>query len=409
MKNILIITYWSYNEALIQAYTLPYVRIIKKQLPSASLVFLVTLEKDRGWLAKNKESVTKQLEEEGLRWIPLHYKPFGWAALFMWIRSGMHLHGIIRKNKIDVIHCWCTPAGAVGYILSMVTGKKLVIDSYEPHAEAMVENGTWKKNSIAFKLLFWLEKKQTQKAEFIIAATKGMREYAQEKYGVAIKNYFVKPACVDLSLFSLTKKKDQVLINQLNLADKITCVYAGKFGGIYLESEIFDMFKAAYDFWGDQFRVLLLTDFSREEINAHCVRVKIPNSIITNRFVAHREIPFYMGLADFAICPVKPLPSKRYCTPIKNGEYWAMGLPVIIPLNISDDSEIIESNNAGAVLYELNEQTYQSAIEKIDKIIKEPNEERTKRIRLLALTYRDFSVAEKVYKSLANVFEKQMQ
>ena len=42
--------------------------------------------------------------------------------------------------------------------------------------------------------------------------------------------------------------------------------------------------------------------------------------------------------------PVKPVPTKRYCTPVKDGEYWALGLPVIITEGISDDSGIIREN-----------------------------------------------------------------
>lgn len=54
------------------------------------------------------------------------------------------------------------PAGALGYVLSKFTGSKLIIDSYEPHAESMVENGTWKKSSLKFKILFWLEKNRAR-------------------------------------------------------------------------------------------------------------------------------------------------------------------------------------------------------------------------------------------------------
>jgi len=46
-KNVLILTYWSYHDALIQTYTLPYVRIIKKYLPAKSKIFLVTLEQKK--------------------------------------------------------------------------------------------------------------------------------------------------------------------------------------------------------------------------------------------------------------------------------------------------------------------------------------------------------------------------
>ena len=44
-RNILVLTYWSYSDALIQAYTLPYLRIMLRVLPPGSKVHLVTLEK----------------------------------------------------------------------------------------------------------------------------------------------------------------------------------------------------------------------------------------------------------------------------------------------------------------------------------------------------------------------------
>ena len=42
------------------------------------------------------------------------------------------------------------------------SGIPLVLDSYEPHAEAMVETNAWKKRGIAFRTLFYLEKKSYQ-------------------------------------------------------------------------------------------------------------------------------------------------------------------------------------------------------------------------------------------------------
>ena len=46
MKNILIITYWSYKDALIQTYTLPYVKVIRENLSDDQKIYLVTLEQD---------------------------------------------------------------------------------------------------------------------------------------------------------------------------------------------------------------------------------------------------------------------------------------------------------------------------------------------------------------------------
>ena len=401
MNNVLILTYWSYPDPLIQTYTLPYVRILKKNLPQSSSVFLLTLEKDISTLTDTKRlEIESQLKKEGIYWLPFTYRSFGLSAFFFWIYTAFRLCTLIIQNKISTIHCWCTPAGAIGYFLATLLNKQLIIDSYEPHAEAMVENGTWRKSSIAFRLLFWLEKKQTQKANQIISATEGMRKYAADKYGVAIKNFYVKPACVNLDLFSTTDLKDPELLQAFGLDKKFVCVYAGKFGGIYLDKEVFDFFKVAADYWGDSFRVLLLTNHSREQVEAYCSESLLSPHLVISTYVSHHLIPRYIGLGDFAVTPVKPVPTKKYCTPIKDGEYWALGLPVVIPANISDDSEIIEENSIGAVMHSLDKPAYLEAIKKIDALIQQPKDQTFSKIRGIADRYRSYQIAEKVYQQV---------
>lgn len=404
MNNILVLTYWSYPDALIQTYTLPYLRMIRKNLSPDSRVFLLTLEKDPSTLARlSRVEITEELAKEGIRWLPFQYRPFGLSAFFLWLGISFRLLGLITLQNISTIHCWCTPPGAIGYFLAIFLNRKLVLDSFEPHAEAMIENGTWKKNGFAFRILFWLERKQAKRADFVIATTRGMRQYAVEKYGVFIENFFVKPACVDLHLFSKRNIKNPKLLKELNLEDKIVCVYAGKFGGIYLDREVFDFFKVASEYWGEKFSVLLLSNHTREEVQEYCKQSGCDFSIIALRYVPHRDIPPYLGLADFAISPVKPVPTKRFCSPIKDGEYWALGLPTMIPVNISDDSEIIEVNKGGVVLSGFKKNDFQAALMKMDALLKEPKEEMFLKIRSLAERYRSFEIAETIYRQIYGV------
>jgi glycosyltransferase involved in cell wall biosynthesis len=399
--NVLVVTYWSYPDALIQTYTLPYLRIIKKNLPPNGKIFLVTLEKDISVLTPSKrEKIADELLENGLIWLPFPYHRFGMIAILLWAKILIGLIGLIVKNKVQVIHTWCTPAGAAGYVLSVVLNRTLVLDSYEPHAELMVENGTWKKNSVAFRLLFWLEKRQSKRAKFVIGVNEKMQTYAQEKYNVALSNYFVKPACVDLTKFDLSQRKNAGLVNRLELANKIVCVYAGKFGGIYLEKQVFDFFKEAHRHWGDRFVALLLTNHPWEGIQDYCRQSDLDLAIVKVHFVPHAEVPIYMGLADFAINPMKPIPTRLFSAPIKDGEYWAMGLPVVITKGISDDSELIEKYNAGAVLSDLNTDSYRLAIGKIDTLLQEPAASLAARIRLVSYQFRNFTIAEKVYEEI---------
>ncbi len=403
-KNILIITFWSYKEALIQAYTLPYLYIIYDQLPLGSRIFLITLEQTGQKMSIDEKSqVKKMLLLKGIRLITIPYRKLNIFSVLYWILISIYLLLIIFFRSIKFIHSWCTPAGSIGYFLSVFSGRSLIIDSYEPHAEAMVENQTWKENGFQFKLLFFFEKLLSRRASIIISATKKMRDYALEKYGVLFKRFYVKPACVDTEKFCMVNRKNNELLRQFCFDKKIVCVYAGKFGGIYYTTEVFDFFKAAEDFWGDKFRVLLLTSHEKHEIQHWCTESGFDLNKLVIRFVPHADVPIYMGLGDFAISPVKPIPAKRYCTPIKDGEYWALGLPVVIPENISDDSDIIRENGIGSVMLNFDYSNCLTVVKEIDLLLKE--KELTllsEKIRSFAIRYRNFSIAENIYKEIYN-------
>lgn len=387
-KNILFITQWKFADALVQTYTLPYVNLIKEQSVFKSLYLIVL---------NGKLSKVNVFEHNGINVIELPYENVSFATVYPILKK---LNAIIKEHNITNLHPWCTTAGAIGFLLKKCWNSKLylVIDSFEPHAEAMVENGEWKDSSLKYRILVYLEKQQAKHADHLIFVASGMDKYVERKYKVIPKNNFIKPACVDVEKFGVEKQQIDQFKNENGLINKRICVYAGKFGGIYLDEEIFEFVKTAYDFYGDKFRFLLLSNIDDKHLNERLKKFKIPLSVVVKKFVPHEKVALHLLMADFAICPVKPVPSKRYCSPIKDGEYWASGLPVIITKNISDDSEIIEKSNSGYVLKELSTSEYRNAIQHIEELLEKENSiEIKKRIRQLAVTYRDFSIAKNVY------------
>jgi glycosyltransferase involved in cell wall biosynthesis len=393
-RNILVLTYWSYSDALIQAYTLPYLRIMLRVLPSGSRVHLVTLEKQP--VAKANLSV-----DQGITVHQRRYRPFGARGIGMILGLVVHLLGVARKERIDTIHAWCTPAGMIGYLLSLASGKPLIIDSYEPHAEAMVENGTWSRSGIAFRVLFLFERLQSRRARVLIAASSGMQEYAHRKYGLSGKPFFVKPACVDLEVFSLKKVGNVELAEELGLNGKLVAVYAGKFGGIYWDQEVFDLLRVAHEHWGERFHALILTGHDPEELDPYIRAAGLDPAMLTVMKVPHAAIPDHVGLGDFALTPVRPVPTKRLCTPIKDGEYWALGLPVMITPGISDDSDIITRERIGCVIRAADTKAYEEAVREMDQLLNsEPREVLRSRVRAVAEKYRHLRIAEKVYEEV---------
>ena len=390
-RRILIITYWSFPDALIQTYTLPYLRIMRDVLPAGSEIFLLTLERDGS-------AVPVSALEPGISRFSFALHPFGIQAALGWRKNSRALKRFIREQQIDTLHSWCMPAGGIGWWLSRKTGLPLVVDSYEPHAEAMVETGTWSKGGPAFRILSFLEKKLTHRAQWLIGVVPGMKEYARSRYGYEGNNFFTKPACIDLQQFALSKRKNPVLLQQLGLQEKIVGVYAGKFGGLYFREETFLFFKACFNHWGDRFRALLLTATPRAEIDQLCRQQGIDPAKVISVFVPHAEVPDYMGLADFAFSGVIPVKSRLYCTPIKDGEYWAMGLPVVLPAGISVDSEIVAAHDAGYVLKNQSAEEMRNAVTHLDGLLSQPGLHA--RIHSLAATYRNFKIAEDIYRKM---------
>lgn len=392
-RGILVLTYWGYNDALVQTYTLPYVRLMLRALPAGSRVHLVTLEKS--------DAVLGPTADPGVVVHPFRYRSFGIGGMAMMMAMCWRLWRLVRSHRVDTIHAWCTPAGMLGYILSVLTGRPLVIDSYEPHAEAMVENGTWRRGGVAPRVLFLFERLQTRRAKVLIAATEGMRDYALEKYGRTNAEWFTKPACVDLERFTERNVKRPELLRSMGMEGRIVALYAGKFGGIYLGQEVFDLLRAAQDHWGDRLRVLLLTSHTMDELGPLIDKAGMDRDLFTIRWVPHTEVPDLMGLADFALTPVKPVPTKRYCTPVKDGEYWALGLPVIITKDISDDSGIIKENGIGSVLTDLDQSGYERSVNEISALITGLSRKQLyDRIRLVAVRYRGFDRAERIYAAI---------
>lgn len=401
-RNVLALTYWSFKDALVQSAVLPYLRMIRAQLPPGSTIFLLTLEQPHLSMGEEEARLVRErLEAEGVRLVAFPYTRFGPKALARWAGLIPRLWALCLRERVAHIHAWCTPAGGAGYILSKLTGAPLVLDSYEPHAESMVEVGHWDERSLGFRILFLLEKLQTRRARAAIATSRGVREYAERKYGVRIERFYVKPASVDMELFAPRPSKDPGLLAELGLGGKLVCVYAGKIGGIYLEREIFDFFRAAADRWGERFRVLLLTDAGEERVAALVAASGLDPAAVVRRFVPFAEVPRHMGLGDFALNPVRPVPTKRYCTSVKDGEYWAMGLPVVIPRDISDDSDIIRERGIGAVLDEFTPAAYARAVAEIDALLsRHTREELAAKVRAVAAEHRDLSTRWGIYEEL---------
>jgi hypothetical protein len=175
--------------------------------------------------------------------------------------------------------------------------------------------------------------------------------------GIAAEKIRVVPCTVPLETFRFSPEARAEVRARLQVpADAVVGVYAGKFGGIYYEAEAFDVFRKGFEFWPDRFFLILLTSNSQEYVQDHLKRAGLNPERVFTTLAPHAEVPSYLSAADFGYNLFKPNLSKRFTSPIKNGEYWASGLPILLPPNIGDDSDIIIREGLGGAIYDLSRQ-----------------------------------------------------
>ncbi len=110
------------------------------------------------YLRQKLITINLQWKKRNMELVAQPYKRLGWKKTIASVGQLIELYRVIKKNKIVAIHPFCTPAGGIGYLLSKISGAVLVMDSYEPHATAMVETGVWKK--IVFHLNYFLNSRK---------------------------------------------------------------------------------------------------------------------------------------------------------------------------------------------------------------------------------------------------------
>jgi hypothetical protein len=214
-------------------------------------------------------------------------------------------------------------------------------------------------------------------------------------HGVASEKIRVLPCVVNMSLFVGAEKKERRQAENIS-HHAVVGIYVGKFGGIYYDKEAYDLFSEMRNVF-PECKMIVLTPQDKTEVERNLLEVGfLPHEILVKN-ARHDEVPYYLSMADFAFATYKASASKRFLSPIKVGEYWACGLPVLLTKGTGDDSDIIESTGCGA-LFLPGDGSGKEALKKISQQLQDPmvHEKNVS----LALRYRNFRILEDTYQQL---------
>lgn len=392
--NILYLGYWSIEESLTASTIFPNLERLSSYRAINKIVFS-TIERDKSYVKYNGPE-RKKINFHPLYSLNLHFDLI--TKIFDFILFPIKLKRLCKTYKIDKIIARGSAAGALVFKVSKILNIPLVVESFEPHADYMEESGIWSKDS----LKYWFQKKWENEikkdADFLAVVS---NNYAEQlgKEGVSQEKIFVVPCCVDLENFKFSDDKRLALRRNLEINEnQMVGVYVGKFGGTYYDEESFEIFYHTFDFFNKNLFIIILTPHDKEDVKNRLLLKGLPESNFFIDKVPHHEVPAYLSAADFAFSTVRPSPSKKFCSAVKNGEYWANGLPILTSDGIGDDTSIIRNEKKGGAIFDLSKNNLLEALEDLNKLLHNSSrEELNVSICGLAEKYRNFKSAHVFY------------
>ncbi|SHL54259.1 glycosyltransferase [Hymenobacter psychrotolerans] len=393
--RILFLSYWGLDDPLTISTVFPHLRILQQRSDVESIL-LVTIERNGG-----APAFEPAFEAGKVVYAPLVSEP-GRNVLITktddFLRFPKQLVTLASEHKSDFIVARGAPAGALAYLVWKQNKLPFYVESFEPHADYMLESGVWKRFDPRYLFQRYWERKQKELARGLMPVAENYRQQLIEE-GVPAANIVTVPCSVDLQSFGFDEQLRAQTRARLNIgAEAPVGIYVGKFGDIYYDAEAFDLFRAAANTFGPDFVLIVLTPNPVAEVQAKLAAVGFTEKQVFVTKAPHAEVPGYLSAADFAFATIKPAECRRFCSPIKVGEYWAAGLPILLTAGVGDDSDIIQKEGGGAIFDLTRPDTVPAALQRIAEVLQQPDYRAS--IRCLAERYRSVERAREAYAQL---------
>lgn len=389
--KILYISYWSLSDPLTASAIFPYFPLMVEE-HGADVVFY-TFETSRDRLAE------LPFEMNGVEHRALHQRKLGStlaSKVELVLRGRRRLIAEAHSGKYDLVFAKGSMAGTFAHMVHKATGLPYVVESYEPHSEYMAECGVWPRGGLRFRFFAHYEREQIKHAHRIITVTHNHRNDLIAQ-GMDPARVSVIPSITDLRTFAFDPTARSAKRAELGIAHGVLVgIYVGKFGGLYFDREAFVLFKQAMDHFNGM-HIIVLSPMDHDHIRARATEAGIDLNRFHVTSAQHRDVPAYLSAADIAFSPIKPAPVKLYQCPVKNGEYWANGLPILMTDRVADDHRLLRQGIGGSVfgpaLEDLGE-----AFRTVGSILADPDHRHT--LAGLARQYKSLDLARAVYADL---------
>lgn len=302
------------------------------------------------WGSVDKATRIGQLcRNSGLIYVhhPIYRKPIATAGVILTVLKGARfIKKYILNNNINIVMPRSTmPALMVLRVKKNLQGVKMVFDADGLPLEERVDFTGLKKSSFQYRFLKKVESQMIVAADVVLARTQSAITYLAETNNINKSKFNVVINGRDASIFKPGAGQCNTVKATLGIpAEAMLLVYAGSLGPQYCFAEMISIFRAVKQLHNNCY-LLLLTSSGSFIQNSKAFLAGIEDSVLVKQ-VPFAAMPQYLAVADAALALRRNFFSMKGVAPIKLGEYFLSGLPVILTPNTGDAETIFKNNEA---------------------------------------------------------------
>ena len=234
------ILYYSLNglgEDLGKSQVLEYLLLLSTEFN----IDLITFEKQ---ISEEEITSINRLIADRISWHRLNYSnKYGSISTLLSLLNGLQLgRRIIRKKKIDIVHCRSMLPALIGLRLKKDKGCRLLFDIRGFATEEKVDRGRISRGGLIYKVLMWLEHKLYRNSDHVVTLTYKAKEILLNQYSeIPEKNITVIPTCASKETFrTLPAPERNQIRQQLGYSkEDIVFIHTGNVGTWYdLDAEM---------------------------------------------------------------------------------------------------------------------------------------------------------------------------
>lgn len=390
LHSVIVCASHSFRDPLFYGLIYQYVSAVKQEDPRYLFHVFTEEQADYRMSDEEQKQVQAQLRKEGIHWHPIRYRNGRFILLkklWNFIVMFWTMLMIRLRYRPQIIVGYLSIAGGYAYLASVFLRMKLLVMGFEPHSETMADFGIWSRNSLKYKVLKKVEYWEATRANYMAVPTIHSIKLLQEWKSKA--KLFRVPTSTDVNSIYFQPLGRERIRQQYGMGNRYVLMYLGKFGGIYYhEKEVARFYKQLLDSDASLFFFIITPDNTNVVQTALLEAGLQPSDFVVLGRIPYEQLSDYISASDMGMIAIPPLPSQKYRSPAKTGNYLACGIPFLINRHIADDDILAETERVGWVVDDLSLEAIDRALPQLAFYQQEPREEQRERCRRVAIENR---------------------